>query len=433
MRKIIIIIFIVLDLWPVSAFSQSDCGRGTSQNELVTWCTGGDLTIDRVVIGFYVTQAEALSEAQAGLVALKAAYPNYNGTYGPVVSQGAAFFGGDPTVWSHIGVGVTRCGTTGRYGHFRYYFFQKTSWIDENENCILDSLEYPESCENNYYQIIEEVRNDQDELLYAKVQISNGGIRIFGNPNAMNNCLINNLTCSVIQNSVIEINPETGFGPFNINNELCDLEDDLAPLVSPDPGDQESDTPTAPSGDKGSGGEGYELGDGDSDLLAKIANNTGAIENNTDGLQASADSIEAQLKLINNNLQNMNKGTGSPGGISESPSNSSNNKRSALDGLPIDTEGSETEYGFTSDDVGEPTAISTILENIKDNNPITGFLSKIDITSSDPQCSISGEFNVGTTPIEIEFSFCQWEAWIDFMGQILYLLAAIYFLIIIFM
>jgi len=435
-KKMILMSFMLWISVTYCSFALTDypCGRGTSTSYTdTTACSYGSRTVNVVVVGHYDTQAEASAAADQSLAALKIQYPNYSAA---AINESAysSLTGVLTNVWGAYRAAVTRCATTGRYAEYRMFYYRLPSWIDLNADCELDDAD---DCQNQFYQILEEVRDDADALLYARVQLSTGGVVNYGNPNALNNCLINNLECTAVQNSAIDINPETGEGPFNINNDMCGLEADLSPLAESTPGANESETPTAPSGEKGTTGEEGEAGDTDSELLGKIANNTGAIENNTDGLQATADSIEAQLKNINNTLLNQGKAekTELPGGIViyETPSSTVITNKQSIDNLSDDAQGALAGYAFTEDDLPEETTtLTSILNYIKNNNPISAFLSRINITSVDEECSISGSFNIGTTPIDIEFSLCEWEEYVDIMGAILYLCAAIYFILIIF-
>lgn len=421
-KYIFIVLFVILNSGFIFAAESSyQCGRITeySYNNQETCLVPTD-----VYFKFYDTAAEALAaknaEKQAGgCWSQDGSTPNAPNFSGGLVNY---------NIWSTTAYYWNRyntcCPNPDKEIHL--YLYKQAGWIDNNNDCIFDE-ESSEDCANQYYHINVDVRDSSNNLLYAETVNSLGGKQNYGDPSKIGECLRKEIgDCTVNYYNAVNINPETGEGDWNPGQNLCDVSDELGLPESQE--GEITNTETQPSGEKGTQGQAGDVNDTQAQALDKIADNTMETANNTDGLQDTANGIESQLKLANDKLEKIaNKSQ-----ENDTPTNESKGKVDQLDGIVSDNEGDAGDYSYTQDDVDEPTAIGTILENIKDNNPITAFLSKVSITSADPACAINGEITFMSQPIEIEFSLCEWEVWIDFMGMIIYMLAVIYFIMLIF-
>jgi hypothetical protein len=140
MKKLIITILILIGS-AAHANAATTCGRSsaTSGSYVTTGCTGGNVTYNWSVGGYYNTQAEAQTAATTAASSLGSAHNT--SAYGTVSGQmwGVSGFGNtyNTNTWGIITAYAHNCNLNGAWEIF--YFYVKTSWIDLDNNCVADS------------------------------------------------------------------------------------------------------------------------------------------------------------------------------------------------------------------------------------------------------------------------------------------------------
>jgi archaellum component FlaC len=427
MYSLVIILITILGIKDSKA--QTTCGRfDTTQEGSGGSCTYGDREPNTITIdSYWADSASALAAAQAELTYLQATIPAgqaASGPYGPTATDN--FTGGDGDVWQRYTVIVSACSETQQVWYGISFLFEREDWVDENEDCVADD---DQDCSQQCYAIWKGYKNNSGEWLYVKVVTTGGDVLSFGDPQEAVDCMTGaTVGCTLVENDLVEYdlqnsNPETCDNACGIAEDL-----DLATSTSGDFQETEFQEP-----EKGTEGQESDQYDTDSETYDKIANNTSEIANNTDGLEDGLTDITNQLIEANKTLDE----------IANKPIASLDiGKLTAEEQANIDSVGEMSEdidpedYEYTEGsegDIEEETSIGDFLDTVLNDNPLGDWLDNISITSSNPACSIEDSYEVYGTTIDVDISLCEWETQLELMGNILYALAVLVFIMIIFL
>lgn len=172
----------------------------------------------------------------------------------------------------------------------------------------------------------------------------------------------------------------------------------------------------------GSGGQFASSDDADSDLLAKIANNTGSLVNQIQGLRVDIASQTQQLKsaLQNSSLSQSDVKEGVKQAIEDEFTASQDQ---------IDSQFSNVQQGnypgeVTDEEKPSENKLSDILDNLISNNPFSSAISGSTIQLSGEVCSLSGQ----VYDHQFTISFCDSPITniLDMMGYLIFAVAGIY-------
>lgn len=416
---IIGIIFFIIGMAKISKASVTTyaCGLGTDEYSFqLTPCSPTIQYNHWQILNYYTTAAEAEAAAAAIISTLETAYPSYTssgyGSYDGLTLETG--FGVNRTIWGGYQANVNNCNMK----EMRLFLYIKSSWVDEDQDCISDET----ACEDECYFVWQGWKNSTGDWLYVKVVTTGGRTLHYGDMQDAIDCINGTISgCEFYENPLIEY--ELDNADTEICDNMCDIATNLDLEHSSIAGNEQ--TIDLPESEKGTAGQAQEGGDTDSELLGKIADNTSETANNTDGLEDGLTSIERQLIIANTKLDEMNNKSSI-----DQPSTNDIERATNLIGATEDLD--PEDFEFTEEDVEEDGALSDLLDNLVSNNPVQDYLDNISLTTSDPACSIEDEYEVFGTTIDVEISLCDYEDEIELTGTILYVLAVIIFIYIIF-
>jgi len=453
LKNIIVFLFfplfslLFISLGTSYADSTYDCGRAatSSTTNTDTDCAYGNRTGYHTVKGYYDTYAEAQAASAQGLNQLKATYPTYTYVF---TSESHLIIYPSTQIWGVIRVGVNRCASSGTNWLYRWlYFYRLPTWLDTDLNCELDDITPdPELDEVNEpdceYRKVLDVKDETSTVIATLITTRKGTEYWIGDAayaedcisgdNPANECIVKRyfeigstswLPCSQL--------PSSGSGSPSANSTQNEI--DLYPNLSINTQIEGVETGTA-----------TEVGDTDSEIFAKINDN---ITVTNDNLKVLGDKI-AQIE------GNTRQGIGGSGGGNDvivQVDNQGNGVQSATGESDIaaikqkvdnpqydlsqdydDQQLSDYEYDESDTESIDQGTIAEMLDSFLTRSPTSDFLEKISLTSSDPVCDFDTSFELFGKDIDLSFSFCDIESYLEFMGNLLFILCGISFIIIIF-
>jgi len=430
---------------PCLADSTYMCGRGSSCSYTdTTGCSYGSRTNVVTIMGYYDTEAEAVAASAQGMVALKAAYPTWTNAF----FSGAhhACTGVDDVIWHVSRATVTRCTSTVKFYYSYNYYYKRSTWVDENNDCSQDEMppdtDIPEIDQPDcMYRKVLDVKDENGALQATLITTKTGSEYWIGNASYAEDCISgDNSEVECVIKRYFEIGstswipcaslPAAGTGSPTVNNTQNEI--DLYPNLS---------VKTEIEGVES--GENTEVGDTDSEIFTKINDN---IVTTNDNLKVLGDKL-AQVEA------NTRQGIGSSGG-----GDTIVNVESEGNGVKVDN-GSSTvaqldqkfndenydlsedfgsqnlndyKYGSSDTEEVDQGTIAQMLDSFLARSPTSDFMEKISLTSSGPACDFNASFELFGKQIDLEFSFCDIEAYLELMGNLLFILCGISFIIIIF-
>jgi hypothetical protein len=431
---IAVIVSVVLFILILSRSSQAqdyECGVGSSSFDgtgMGAQCGLGNFQSKIIYLHLYQDQASALSAATSK-------YNSYDVgdcSHAFTASGAPSSIDSHPWVtswnweiWDMYQTWASHCCSTGtNLMVVDMYVYPDPNWLDLNNDCIND---LNDDCTNECYVIWKGVKDSSDNWLYTVVVTTEGRVMHYGDPTSATDCLNGDIAgCTIYENYLAQVELDQA-DPETCDN-TCDVSTDLG--VSPSsPGSGEEEI-TPPEEEKGTQGQDAEVGDTDTELLEKITDNTSEIADNTDGLEEGLTELERQLIEANNHLEDIANNYNSGGTSLGTPTSNDRDRANALNSA---TETTDLEdYEFTSADAPETSTIGTLLDSISAQNPINDFLDNIQVTYSNPVCSVENDFTFMEQNFEFDIDLCDYEDTLDIMGDILFMIAVIMFIIIIF-
>jgi hypothetical protein len=436
------IIFILILITSFSSYADSsyECGKPdpTSGSQVWNGCGYGSVNVTWSVSGLYDTQAEAQAIANADLVTFRAANPD-NTSYGIYSDlwSGVSYAG---QIWGAIRVSVYRCASSNRYHKNHYFFYKKSTWIDQNNDCILDGSEQAGCLK--YKPLMKVLDKTSGCLYFAKIMDENCNVSVLGDSSIINKAMSGDVDVQIQSFSAPSRNTESTCSMtlpyYDCNNGFTETACSGYNLSH----DDNKNNPQVQNIENGQSTQNQNLtdpqskqsGDTDSTLLGKIVDNTGAIVTNqqaiSDQVTQIANLIQDQksfdAELSNNDLINDNQARDDQAKLAHD---------SVISDLPTaddykdQSEFNESdEYNTGIDDkieeVSPDGTVKGVIDKYADNTILTGFRnSRIEIIN--PVCSIEIPFSLWGYTTTIQISACQWDSLLTQTGNILYVICCI--------
>lgn len=434
-KKILILFLIYVGISSI-VYAQTECGRGiASSSRNVSLCNGSVQTVE-IVKGYYLDQASALSAANAGMAEMKSIYSNYIGIYGPgstILLQ--PVFNVNTSIWSGFVNQLTNCDGSNKYVVDWFYVYMLPGWVDENMDCIKD--------DNNclkYKPLMKVTDKTSGCLYFAKIMDENCNVSVLGDSSILNSALSGNVDVEIQSFSAPSRDTESTCSMtspyYDCNNGFSETACSGIDMTKDDNKNNaktnEIEDGKYTQNEDLQDGVQSESGDTDSELLAKIVDNTGKFvvnqQNISDQITDIANKIQDkesfENELNNNDLLNkMNADDAEAQAVIDNKSNIIQN----ADGSDY-----EEQSNFTEDDQYS-TAINEKIEEISPDGKMSGLIDKytdnallqtfkntqIDII--DPECNFNHQITMFGHDFDIEFDFCQFDDVLTTAGNMFYI------------
>lgn len=457
MKKTIFIIYLIILITCSNVIADDYmCGVSSLSGDSDPTFGGCSYTFvpNNSTIHIHTSSTEAQTAAQAYYNTLSGS----KGMWGPSGGRSEVTYI-DWSIWDAYRVGNWDCYPDNNWALNHYFIFPQSDWVDENFNCILDSLDddqdqdgmnadidisIDDSCPQ--WQKLQEVKSFDGTCTHSLTIITETGRVIdFGDKNIINKAMNNEVNISIDDYKKPSFNPETG--KYHISSGLdCNDIPSLTvcggdPLVKSDYDSTNQDSITQTIED-GSLAESQDLDSGndntgnttETDYLSDLVQNTYTANENSQKISDQLTEINSNLiqnrESLKEELQNLEDGGGNSNVENDVAYNNAVNAINNYDSTNDiannsfnDSDEFSTDIDSKINALSSDGEISGILEDAANNSILDGFKNSQILLSGDSAINI--ELPIWDMTLDFAIDAAPFEAELIIIGNILYAITVI--------